>query len=120
MSGQLLFTRRALEQLREIRSASVEKHGEKVAQSYMQKIEDVLMMLVEYPHLLQERAYADYLRFYPAALHMLVCTVIDEDMYVLAVHYGSSDIEGLMRRLEHTLLQEAKILHHKVTQRDKA
>lgn len=115
----LHFTRRALEQLSEIRTSSVEKHGEKVAEAYMQKIEDVLNMLSEYPNLLQERPYADFLRFYPAAQHMLACTIIEQDIYILAVHYGSSDIEGLMKRLEGTLLNEAKILYQKACKKAK-
>jgi plasmid stabilization system protein ParE len=108
------FTRRALVHLSEIRASSIEKHGERVAAAYLQKIEDALNMLSEYPNLLQDRPYANFLRFYPVAQHMLVCTVIEPDIYILAVHYGGSDIEGLMLRLEGTLLREASILHQKI------
>jgi toxin ParE1/3/4 len=113
----LHLTRRSLIQLQEIHTSSIAKHGEAVAELYMQKIEDGLNLIAEYPALLLERPYTASLRFYPVAKHMLICTVIENEVYVLAVQYGGCDVESMMRHLEGTLVQEAHILHQKVHQK---
>ena len=108
---EIRLTRRALAELEEIETDSVDEHGQIVADKYIDDIEDVLKTIAEYPNILREKPFAEHTRFFKIREHMLVFSMLDDILYLLTVKYGAMDIENIITRLEPTLVREAEIMH---------
>jgi toxin ParE1/3/4 len=108
----LAISRRAARDLEEIRRFSVEHWGERVAEEYLDSIEEALERLREQPLLLRVKPeFSHHFRFHRVRRHFLVCSLIENNIYLLAVRHGSLDLPNRLAELEPTLLQEADLLH---------
>ena len=106
------ISRRAAHDLREIRRFSVEHWGERVAEEYLDGIEQALNQLRERPGLLRTKPeFSPHFRFYRVKRHFLVCSLVENNIYLLTVKHGSLDLPNRLAELEPTLLQEVDLLH---------
>jgi toxin ParE1/3/4 len=106
------LSRRAVRDLEELRRYSVEQWGERVAEEYLDSIEEALNRLRESPNLLRTKPeFSRHLRFYRVRRHFPVCSVVEENIYVLAVKHGSLDLPHRLAELEPGLREEADLLH---------
>ncbi len=109
------ISRRAAQDLEEIRRFSVEHWGERVAEEYLDGIEQALNRLRQNPGLLRTKPeFSPHFRFYRVKRHFLVCCLVESKIYLLAVKHGSLDLPIRLTRLEPTLLQEVDLLHKTV------
>lgn len=110
--ARLGISRRAAQDLEEIRLFSEARWGERVAAEYLSNIEEALNRLRENPGLLRTKPeFSRHLRFYRVQRHFLVCALVEDNIYLLAVRHGSLDLPNRLARLEPTLLQETDLLH---------
>jgi len=108
----LALTRRALLDIEDIKSYSIEQWGEKVAGEYLQSIEDALNLLRQNPKLLKCKPHCSRsLSFYRVRQHFLVCALIKERVLVLTVKHGSMDLPERLHELEPLLIHEAECLY---------
>jgi plasmid stabilization system protein ParE len=108
----LAFTRRAVRDLEEIERYSVETWGDRVANEYLTSIEQALRRLQENPNLLRSKPnFSEHFSFYRAREHFLICTFLEQNIYVLAIRHGGMDLPHRVAELEPLLLDEAAILH---------
>ena len=113
--GQAWLTRRALRDIDEIDRHSTDRWGSRVAGEYLSDLQGAVERLAQVPSLLQEREECSpHLRFYRVREHVLVCDVIDEDVFVLAVRHGAMDLPRRLAELEPQLVQEAELLHERL------
>ena len=113
--NRLFTTYRADADLAKIEDFSKEKWGKFVADKYIDSIDQAFERLIEHPGLLREKSeVSGCLKFYRVREHFLVCDVIDQDIYVLAVTYGGMDLPERIGELEPTLIKEANFLHEKI------
>ena len=106
------LSRRAASDIEEIRSYSVERWGRRVAEEYLDSIEEALDRLRESPNLLRTKPeFSRHLQFYRVHRHFLICSLIEQNIYVLAVKHGSLDLPNRLAELEPRLLVEAELLH---------
>lgn len=111
---RLHLTRRALADLAEIKTYSIEQYGQSVADHYMHDLQESFKIICAYPDLLKDKPFAKHTRFFTVRKHVLVFAVLGHDLYLLTVRHGGMDIETLIARLEPTLIHEAQILHGKL------
>lgn len=98
--------------LQAIESYSVANFGEKVAEKYINDIEAALLLLQECPQLLKaKKNISDFFSFYRVRQHFLICTEMDDCVFVLTIKHVSMDIPNRIAELEPTLLQETRQLH---------
>ena len=117
---RLFLTERALQDVRDIESYSIEQWGKQAAGKYMARIEAALDRIVERPELLQkEPDFAESLRFHRVQKHVLVCDVQADAIYVLTVLHTSMDIASRLAKLKPQLLLEVDLLHKKVSAKRK-
>jgi toxin ParE1/3/4 len=108
----LLLTQRALRDLNGIERYSTEQWGKRTATRYLSDIEAALVRVREHPDLLRPEAdFHDSLRFYSVNQHVLVCDLLPDAIFVLAVLHGSMDIPSRLHELSATLPLEAELLH---------
>jgi toxin ParE1/3/4 len=106
------ISRRAAQDIEEIRRFSVEHWGERVAADYLDGIAQALIRLRESPGLLRTKPeFSRHLRFYRVERHFLVCSLLENNIYLLAVRHGSLDLPSRFAELEPTLLHEVDLLH---------
>lgn len=106
------ISRRAARDIEEIRRYSVERWGERVAAEYQESQEQALNRLRENPGLLRTKPeFSAHFRFYRVRRHFLVCSVVQESVYLVAVKHGSLDLPSRLAKLEPTLLEETDLLH---------
>jgi toxin ParE1/3/4 len=118
--AEVHLTRRALLDIAEIERYSVEQWGEDVAGKYIGDLGKGLDRLAESPALLKSLPdSSSRLRFYRVREHFLVCDLIHEHIYVLAVRHGSMDLPQRIAELEPQLVDEAELLHQRVVAREK-
>jgi len=109
---EVRLTRRAL---LEIDVHSVETWGERVAAKYLEDLYDGATRLGENPNLLQDRPDTSLrLRFYRVREHVLVCDLIGDCVYVLAVRHAAMDLPRRIAELEPQLIHEAEVLARRV------
>ncbi len=112
---RILLTERALQDLRNIESHSIERWGHQTAEKYMARIEAALNCIAERPELLREEPeFAESLKFYRVQKHILVCDIQSDAIYVLAVLHTSMDVPKRLAKLKPQLLLEVDLLHKKV------
>ena len=86
MTGSVHLTDRAMFDLDEIALCSVRTWGERVADQYLGALDAAIAMLKESPGLLQSRPDSSLrLCFHPVREHVLICDVIGEHIFVLAI-----------------------------------
>ena len=108
----LLLSRRATLDIQQIESYSIAKWGEKVANEYLQSIEDALNLILENPILLRSKPeVSDSLCFYRVRQHFLVCAIFEEIIFVLTVKHGAIDLPNRIAEIEPLLSQEAEMLY---------
>ena len=114
-----IVTNRALDDLRAIRTYSVEEWGQTTADKYLDAFDAALQRLSEMPALLREEPQiASRLHFYRVHKHFLVCDMIGETIYFLTVIHGSMDLPERLADLQPTLALEVKLLHSKLVDLD--
>jgi len=112
----ILLTERALQDIRDIESFSIERWGNETAQKYIDGIEAALNRIAERPDLLREEPdFAESLRFHRVQKHVLVCDVQGETIYVLTILHTSMDIPRRLAKLQPQLSLEAALLHGKLS-----
>ena len=106
------ISRRAARDVEEIRSFSLEHWGHKVAEEYLDHIEEALHRLQQNPALLRTKPqFSRHLLFYRVRRHYLVCSLVEDSVYLVAVKHGSLDLPNRLAELEPTLLEETDLLH---------
>jgi toxin ParE1/3/4 len=113
------LTDRALLDVEEIEQYSVRNWGERVAARYLRDLDSALRRLAESPNLLQERADTSLrLRFYPVREHVLLCDVIGDRIFVLALRHAVMDLPRRLAELEPQLIHEAELFARQIAARD--
>jgi toxin ParE1/3/4 len=108
----LAISRRAARDIEEIKRFSCEQWGHRVADEYLDGFEDALCRLRDNPGLLRGKPeFSPHFRFCRVRRHYLVCALIEENVYVLAVKHGSLDLPNRLAELEPGLIEEANMLH---------
>ncbi len=116
--AQVYLARRALLDIDEIDRYSVDRWGNEVAERYPDDIQAGLQRLADSPSLLREQPdYSLRLRFYRVREHVLVCDVVDESIFVLALRHGTMDLPRRIAELEPQLIDEAELLHARIVKR---
>ncbi len=106
------LSRRALRDIADIRAYSIRHWGEKVAEEYLDSINEALDRLTQESQLLRVKPeFSRHFRFYRVRRHFLVCSLVGESIYVLAVKHGGLDLPNRLAELEVHLLQEVDLLH---------
>ncbi len=109
--GYLSLSRRALRDVQEIERYSIEKWGQVVADEYIDSIQAALDLLRDNPGLLRTPLrFPKTLAVYRVKKHFIVCTVIDEAVFVLTIKHGAMNLPDRLGELEPSLLDESKIL----------
>ena len=105
------LTRRALFEIEEIDLYSIDKWGDNVATQYLADLYAGAARLGENPNLLKEQPETSLrLRFYRVREHVLVCDVIGDDIFVLALRAAVMDLPNRIAELEPQLVHEAEIM----------
>ena len=106
------LTHRALRDIANIESYSIEKFGEQVAEQYIGKLEAGIWRLSDNAELLREESlFHDSLKFYRIEQHLLVCeTGIEGKIIILTVLHATMDIPSRLAELEPKLSIEAEML----------
>jgi len=113
--ARAFLTRRALLDVDEIDRYSTERWGDPVAGQYLGDLHAAVERLAELPSLLRQRKEQSLrLRFYRVREHVLVCDVIDEDVYILTIRHAKMDLHRRIAELEPQLLDEAEYLHQRI------
>lgn len=106
------ISRRAARDIEEIHSFSVDLWGNKVAEEYLNHIEEALQRLQQNPTLLRIKPeFSRHFRFFRVRRHYLVCSLVEENVYLVTVKHGSLDLPNRLAELEPTLLEETDLLH---------
>ena len=112
------LSRRALfdiEDIEDIDLYSIEKWGECVAAKYRADLYAGAARLGESPNLLQERPDTSLrLRFYRVREHVLICDVIGDRVFVLAMRHAVMDLPRRLAELEPQLIHEAELLARRI------
>lgn len=110
--AHLALSRRATRDLEVIHRYSIEQWGDRVAEEYLDSIEEALQRLKNSPGLLRSKqAISDAFTFYRVREHFLICTKRQQNVYVLAICHGSMDLPNRVAEMEPVLVDEAEILH---------
>ncbi len=111
------LTRRALLDIDEIDHYSTDRWGDAVAEQYLNDIQAGVQRLEDSPSLLREQPDSSLrLRFYRVREHVLICDVVDELIFVLALRHGSMDLPQRIAELEPQLVLESRILHARIVE----
>ena len=107
------LSRRAARDLEEIERYSEEHWGKRVAEDYLDSIENALKRLSEQPGLLRAKPdVSEHFKFYRVRQHLLVCVQIEDRIYVLTIKHGAMDLPQRILELEPQLLIESRLLHN--------
>jgi plasmid stabilization system protein ParE len=114
------LSRGALFDIEDIDLYSIEKWGERVAAKYLADLHAGAERLGESPDLLRERPETSLrLRFYHVREHVLICDVIADRIFVLAVRHVVMDMPRRIAELEPQLILEAELMARQIdTQRE--
>jgi plasmid stabilization system protein ParE len=114
------LTQRALNDIRGIKTYSVERWGARVAAKYIGEFEAALGRLAQRPELTQgEPDFHAALRFYRAGSHLFVCDVRDDRVLVLTVVHAAMDLPTRLAEFQPQLAIEAKLLEEQLARRAK-
>lgn len=114
-STPLQLTRKALRDLREIETYSVEHWGRATADEYLDLIEAALDRITQDPTILGAPSDAHPgLHFYRVKRHCLICDWDRSSVIVLAVLHTSMDIPSRLMELEPNLTAEIELLRSRL------
>lgn len=117
--AQVIVSRRAALDLAEIEVRSTARWGQKVADGYIDSIEQALSLVQDRPGTLTRKAeISPHFHFYRVREHILVFAVTEETLYLLTVKYGGMDLPERLAELEPYLYEEIAYLHQKLTGKD--
>jgi len=106
------ISRRAARDLEEISSYSRERWGDRVAEEYVDDIEAALKRLRACPNLLRIKPeFSRHFRFFRVRRHFLICSLVGDNIYLLAVRHAGTDLPNRLAELEPNLLEETDLLH---------
>lgn len=109
--ASLRLSRRALRDIKEIESYSIENWGKAVANEYFDSIQAALSLLKDNPGVLRTPPnFPKTFAFYRVKQHFLVCNVIEGTVFVLTIKHGAMDLPARLGELEPSLLGELKFL----------
>lgn len=103
---------RALNQFKDIFEFSQTRWGSARAKQYIRGFEDAFQLLRDNPKILKHNKNISS-RFYAyhAQKHVLICDVIDQDVFVLDISHVSMNLMDHLQKIVPTLDAEAKALH---------
>jgi plasmid stabilization system protein ParE len=106
------LTDRALRDIANIESYSLERFGKEVAARYIGKLEAGIGRVSDNPELLREESlFHESLKFYRIEQYLLVCeTGIEDKIIILTLLHASMDIPSRLAELEPRLSIEAEML----------
>ena len=106
------LTHRAVRDIADIESYSIEKFGERVADQYIGKLETGIGRVSDNTELLREESFFHKsLKFYRIEQHLLVCeTGIEGKIIILTLLHASMDVPSRLAELEPKLSIEAEML----------
>lgn len=114
-SPKVLLTERALSDLREIETYSIQERERRTADKYLADIEAALSRIKEKPDLLRpEPGLPPQLTFYRVNKHLLVCGADSGAVIVLTVIHASRDIPSRLAELQPSLTAEVELLRSKL------
>jgi toxin ParE1/3/4 len=106
------LSRRAALDIEEIYRFSMRRWGKKVAEEYLDGIQEALTRLQKNSDLLRVKPkVSSHFRFYRVNRHFLVCALAGDNIHVLCVKHCSLDLPNRLIELEPHLLREAELLH---------
>ncbi len=109
---KILLTSRALDDLQEIYTYSVDEWGEQVAMKYMKAFDEALVLLQNNEGLLKINSkISSRFRIYNVRKHSLICDRIDDAVLILTVKQVSMNLLERLGELEPLLEEEARILY---------
>jgi toxin ParE1/3/4 len=118
--ARLLLTQRAISDLLEIETYTVETWGAKQAAKYLSDIESGMRLIRENPGVLQSGAgLPDELRYHHVNKHLLICDVQSASIVVLTVIHASMDVPARLAELVPQLADEVAALHQRLASRDR-
>lgn len=116
--AEVYLTRRALSDIEEIDIYSIENWGDRVASQYLADLYAGATRLGESPSLLEGRPETSLrLRFYRVREHVLVCDVIGDNIFVLALRAAVMDLPNRIAELEPQLVHEAELFARQIEER---
>ena len=106
------LTNRALRDIADIETYSIEQFGNRAADQYLSTLEAGIRRIALQPDLLRaEEPFHETLRFYRIEKHLLVCeTGVAGKIIILTVLHASMDIPSRLAELEPNLVLEAELL----------
>ncbi len=106
------LTDRALRDIAGIKSYSMERFGERVAEQYIGKLESGIGRVCDNANLLREdSSFHESLKFYRIEQHLLVCeTGIEGKIIILTLLHASMDVPSRLAEMEPKLSIEAEML----------
>lgn len=118
---KVLLTHRALRDVAHIEQYSIEKWGQRVADEYLNSIEEALNQIKGDPELLKiEPDFHQSLYFYRFKKHLLVCDYLQNNVVVLTVINTVMDIPERLTELQTTFALEVEILRERLKDRSQA
>ena len=113
--SRLRITERALSDIERIEDFSVERWGRRVADQYVEDLNQALVRLQADLSLFTTRSdYEGRLRFYRVREHVIIGDVIGGAGYVLSVWHGRMDFVDRLVDLEPSLAREAELLARQI------
>ncbi|MDC0308229.1 MAG: type II toxin-antitoxin system RelE/ParE family toxin [Planctomycetaceae bacterium] len=113
--SKVLLTQRALHDLAEIEDYSIEKWNQRVADEYLDAIEEALNQIKAHPELLQvDPEFHQSLHIYRVRKHLLVCDFLKNSTVVLTVISAVMDIPERLMELQPTFHREVEILQEQL------
>jgi len=83
-----------------------------VAKEHLDHLEEALKRLRENPNLLRVKPeFSRNFRFFRVRRHYLVCSRVEDNIYLVTVKHGSLDLPNRLAELEPTLREETDLLH---------
>ena len=111
MTASVHLSYRAMLDLDEIETYPTEKWGARVAHQYLDDLGAAIERIAEAPQMLRERPDTSLrLLFYPAREHVMVCDIIGDCIFILALRAAVMDLPRRIAELEPQLVQEAELL----------
>lgn len=112
---EIHLTDRAHADLEAIYNYSLENFSSREAEKYLDDIEAALSLLQEHPGLLNGREqFSKYFLFYRVRQHYLVCSQLENLIFVLTIKHVNMDIPVRLSELEPSLFKEAEIFYQKL------
>lgn len=101
--------------MREIEVYSIENWGTRIADEYLDSLQNGLLRVEANPNLLfKETDFSSVLEFYRVRQHLFVCDRKPKSIVVLTVIHSSMDIQSRLNELVPTLSAEVEILHKRL------